>query len=167
MATPDQNSAELMTAYLDAELDAAESEAFESFLAESPEAQKELEDLRKVVQLVGKLERVEAPHDFYDLREAVSQDPAPAGLRARFWTARAAHAAVPGDLHRRDPDRRSAVHDGSARRAAAVGRARHEEHREGRHAAGRAALKRAHASAIDRAPVRADARPLALFACDL
>jgi anti-sigma factor RsiW len=66
MATPDQNSAELMTAYLDAELDAAESEAFESFLAESPEAQKELEDLRKVVQLVGKLERVQAPHDFYE-----------------------------------------------------------------------------------------------------
>jgi anti-sigma factor RsiW len=66
MAIPKENTAELMTAYLDAELDPAESEAFESFLAESPEAQKELEDLRKMVQLVGKLERVEAPPDFFE-----------------------------------------------------------------------------------------------------
>jgi anti-sigma factor RsiW len=64
MAIPKENSAELMTAYLDAELDPAESEAFESFLAESPEAQKELEDLRKMVQLVGKLENAFAPPDF-------------------------------------------------------------------------------------------------------
>jgi anti-sigma factor RsiW len=66
MATPKENSAELMTAYLDAELDPAESEAFESFLADSPEAQKELEDLRKMVQLVGKLEPAFAPPDFYE-----------------------------------------------------------------------------------------------------
>jgi anti-sigma factor RsiW len=66
MATPKESSAELMTAYLDAELDPAESEAFESFLADSPEAQEELEDLRKMVQLVGKLEHVEAPPDFYE-----------------------------------------------------------------------------------------------------
>jgi len=64
MATPKESSAELMSAYLDAELDPAESEAFESFLAESPEAQKELEELRAVMQLVGKLEPVRAPADF-------------------------------------------------------------------------------------------------------
>ena len=66
MANPKESSAELMTAYLDAELDPAESEAFESFLAESPEAQQELEDLRRMVQLVGKLENAEAPPDFYE-----------------------------------------------------------------------------------------------------
>ena len=66
MATPKESSAELMTAYLDAELDPAESEAFESFLADSPEAQRELEDLRLMVQLVGKLEPALAPPDFYE-----------------------------------------------------------------------------------------------------
>jgi anti-sigma factor RsiW len=64
MATPNDNSAERMTAYLDAELDAAESEQFEQFLEESPEARAELEDLRKVMKLVGALGDVEAPPDF-------------------------------------------------------------------------------------------------------
>ena len=66
MATPKESSAELMSAYIDAELDAAEAEAFESFLAETPEAQKELDDLRKMVELVGALQRVQAPEDFYE-----------------------------------------------------------------------------------------------------
>jgi anti-sigma factor RsiW len=66
MATPKESSAELMSAYIDAELDAAEAEAFESFLAETPEAQKELEDLRKMVELVSALQRVQAPPDFYE-----------------------------------------------------------------------------------------------------
>ncbi|HWB78318.1 MAG TPA: hypothetical protein VG755_25305 [Nannocystaceae bacterium] len=70
MATPNDNSArasessELMSAYLDAELDAAEAEAFEKYLDESPEARSELEDLRKLMKLVGSLQPVEAPHDF-------------------------------------------------------------------------------------------------------
>ncbi len=66
MVSRNEQSAELMSAYLDAELDASESEAFESFLAESPEAQAELEDLRKIVQLVSSLPEVEAPDDFYE-----------------------------------------------------------------------------------------------------
>ncbi len=66
MATPKESSAELMSAYIDAELDAAEAEAFESFLAETPEAQKELDDLRKMVELVGALQRVQVPEDFYE-----------------------------------------------------------------------------------------------------
>lgn len=64
MAIPNDNSAERMTAYLDAELDAAEAEQFEQFLDESPEARAELEDLRKVMKLVGSLGEVEAPPDF-------------------------------------------------------------------------------------------------------
>ncbi len=60
------NSAELMSAYLDAELPADEAEAFERHLAESPEAREELEDLRKVMQLVQALPDVDAPDDFYE-----------------------------------------------------------------------------------------------------
>lgn len=64
MATPNDNSAERMTAYLDAELGPAEAQEFEQFLDESPEARAELEDLRKVMRLVGGLAAVEAPPDF-------------------------------------------------------------------------------------------------------
>ena len=55
-----------MTAYLDAELPAEEAEAFESMLADDPAARSELEDLRKVMQLVSSLPEVEAPPDFVD-----------------------------------------------------------------------------------------------------
>jgi anti-sigma factor RsiW len=72
MASPNDSSArasessELMSAYLDAELDPSEAEAFEKYLDESPEARSELEDLRKMMKLVGSLQPVEAPHDFYE-----------------------------------------------------------------------------------------------------
>lgn len=60
------DSGELMSAYLDAELDEAQAQQFERFLDESPEARSELEDLRKVMKLVSSLQPVEAPHDFYE-----------------------------------------------------------------------------------------------------
>ena len=60
------NRAELMSAYLDAELPADEAEAFERHLEESPEARAELEDLRKMLQLVKALPEVDAPEDFYE-----------------------------------------------------------------------------------------------------
>lgn len=66
MATHKHSSAELMSAYLDEELDATEAEAFASYLADSPEAQAELEDLRRVMTLVSGLSAVEAPEDFYE-----------------------------------------------------------------------------------------------------
>ena len=65
MASND-NSAERMTAYLDAELGEEEVEEFERHLAESPEARAELEDLRKMMQLVRGLPEVDAPPDFYE-----------------------------------------------------------------------------------------------------
>ena len=65
MTSPEQ-SAELMSAYLDSELEGEEAEAFDSLLADSPELRDELEDLRKVMQLVAKLPEVEAPEDFAD-----------------------------------------------------------------------------------------------------
>ena len=65
-ATKD-TSAELMTAYLDAELGDEEAAAFEEQLAADPSAQSELEELRKVLSLVATLPaEVEAPPDFYE-----------------------------------------------------------------------------------------------------
>jgi anti-sigma factor RsiW len=66
MSAPKENGAELISAYLDAELDDAESEAVESMLSQSAEARAELEELRKVVALVSALPDVEAPEDFIE-----------------------------------------------------------------------------------------------------
>lgn len=66
MSTPKQSSAEMISAYLDAELDEHESEAFESMLAESPDVRKELEDLQQIVSLVGGLAEPRAPEDFVE-----------------------------------------------------------------------------------------------------
>jgi anti-sigma factor RsiW len=59
-----KQSAELMSAYLDAELPAHEAEEFESMIAGDPAARTELEELRKVMALVASLPDVEAPPDF-------------------------------------------------------------------------------------------------------
>lgn len=66
MATPKESSAEMISAYLDAELDADEAQAFESMLAESPAVREEFEDLQKVVSLMGGLQDIEAPEDFVE-----------------------------------------------------------------------------------------------------
>jgi anti-sigma factor RsiW len=66
MPSPNDNGAELISAFLDAELDEAESEAVQSMLEQSAEARAELEELRKVVALVGALPDVEAPEDFIE-----------------------------------------------------------------------------------------------------
>ena len=60
------SNAELMTAYLDDALEAGEAESFERWLEESPEAKKEVEDLRKLLSVVRELPQVEAPPDFYE-----------------------------------------------------------------------------------------------------
>jgi anti-sigma factor RsiW len=62
----ESNAAELMSAYVDGELDPSQAAEFESYIATSPEAQKQLEELQKLVRLVGGLPAVEAPPDFYD-----------------------------------------------------------------------------------------------------
>lgn len=79
MASPRENSAELMSAYLDAELEPEQAEEFEAYLASSPEARAELEDLRKMLTLVGSLAKDAAPEDFY---EKLSRR-----IRRRAWRA--------------------------------------------------------------------------------
>lgn len=66
MTLPNEHGADLASAYLDDELAEPDAKAFEDLLETSPEALEELEDLRKVISLVGGLREVEAPEDFYD-----------------------------------------------------------------------------------------------------
>jgi anti-sigma factor RsiW len=61
-----EQSADLMTAYLDEELAPEDAAAFESLLEQDPAARSQLEDLRKVLELVAKLPVVEAPAGFAD-----------------------------------------------------------------------------------------------------
>lgn len=66
MPATQDTSAELMTAYLDAELPADEAAAFEEQLANDPETRSEVEMLRKMMSLVQGLPEVQAPPDFYE-----------------------------------------------------------------------------------------------------
>jgi len=66
MPSTQDTSAELITAYLDAELPEEDAAAFEAQLAEDPAARSEVEELRKVMSLVSSLPQIEAPPDFYE-----------------------------------------------------------------------------------------------------
>ena len=59
-------SAEMMSAYLDHELDEGEAAAFEAFLADSPEAQQEMSEMRMMLAAVSQLGTIAAPEDFYE-----------------------------------------------------------------------------------------------------
>lgn len=55
-----------MSAYLDGELSASESAAFEAFLDDEPDARDELDGMRKLLGALGNLPEPEAPPDLYD-----------------------------------------------------------------------------------------------------
>jgi len=79
------SKAELITDYLDDALEGGESESFEKWLADSPEARKELESLQKILSVVRELPDIEAPPDFYEqvskkLRRRRMPEAAKAGL---------------------------------------------------------------------------------------
>ncbi len=57
---------DLMSAYLDEQLDADQTAAFEDYLSGRPEAKEELDDLRKMVELVSELPDMEASPEFFD-----------------------------------------------------------------------------------------------------
>jgi anti-sigma factor RsiW len=60
------SNAELMTDYLDGNLEGAEAESFAKLLESSPEAAREAEALERMLKLVHDLPQVEAPPDFYE-----------------------------------------------------------------------------------------------------
>lgn len=60
------DKADQMSAYLDHELSAEETAEFEEFLESSAEAREEMEDLRRMLQIVGQLGEISAPPDFYE-----------------------------------------------------------------------------------------------------
>lgn len=64
--TTSNDSAARLSAYLDSELDPNELAEVEEFLDSSPDARKEIEELRELLSVVSKLDDVEAPPDFYD-----------------------------------------------------------------------------------------------------
>lgn len=67
MAKPEtDNAEELMSAYLDEELDAEGKSKLEQMLAASPEAQRELSGLQSMLRLVKNLPEEQAPPDFYE-----------------------------------------------------------------------------------------------------
>jgi anti-sigma factor RsiW len=55
-----------MSAYLDEQLSPAEAAEFEAFLESSAEAREEMDDLRKMLAVVGRLAEVKAPPGFYE-----------------------------------------------------------------------------------------------------
>lgn len=63
---PAESNAELMTDYLDDALEGGEAESFAKLLADSPEAAREAEELKRMLSLVRELPPVEAPPDFYE-----------------------------------------------------------------------------------------------------
>ncbi len=60
------NTAELMTAYLDDELDEAQAEHVRSLLESSPEVAEEMDGLQTLLAVVATLPEVAAPPDFYE-----------------------------------------------------------------------------------------------------
>jgi anti-sigma factor RsiW len=67
MSSSENGSAQdRMSAYLDEQLSADEAAAFENYLAERPDVQEELNDLRKVMALVSELPSVETSPEFFD-----------------------------------------------------------------------------------------------------
>ncbi len=66
MSTSTNTGTDLVSAYLDDELEPADAKAFEDLLESSPEVAEELAELQKVISLVGGLGDVQAPEDFYE-----------------------------------------------------------------------------------------------------
>lgn len=66
MSISTNTGTDMVSAYLDDELEPADAKAFEDLLESSPEVAEELADLQKVISLVGGLGKVQAPEDFYE-----------------------------------------------------------------------------------------------------
>ena len=66
MSTSPNTGTDMVSAYLDDELEPADAKAFQDLLESSPEVAEELADNQKVISLVGGLGDVRAPEDFYE-----------------------------------------------------------------------------------------------------
>lgn len=86
MSSTHDTSAEEVTAYLDAELGAEESAAFEARLADDPQVRSEVEELRAMLSLVGTLPDVVAPPDFCEKVAKRIRKRQRFGLDSAAWT---------------------------------------------------------------------------------
>lgn len=66
MSTSPNTGTDMVSAYLDDELEPDDAKAFQDLLESSPEVAEELADLQRVISLVGGLGEVQAPEDFYE-----------------------------------------------------------------------------------------------------
>jgi len=77
---------ELLSAYLDEELDTSAKERMNSFLVGSPEARRALEELRHTKSLFAASPRVSAPSDLLDMIEAQAEQAMQREEKGSFWS---------------------------------------------------------------------------------
>jgi anti-sigma factor RsiW len=73
MSNKEEREMELLSAYLDDELDTKQKEQVSSFLARSPEGRRAVEELRNTKSLFAAFPRITAPTDFLDKLEAQAE----------------------------------------------------------------------------------------------
>ena len=62
----DHSQAELVTAYLDADLSDSQQEEFELMLEKDPDAKREISQMMQMLEMVAALPELSAPQDFYE-----------------------------------------------------------------------------------------------------
>jgi anti-sigma-K factor RskA len=85
MSIKDEREMELLSAYLDEELEGESKERMNAFLATSPEGRKALEELRLTKSLFVATPRISAPTDLLDLLEAKAERAMERQTRQSFW----------------------------------------------------------------------------------
>jgi anti-sigma factor RsiW len=79
-----KSDAELMTAFLDEQLDPADADAFETLLESSPKVREEIDELKRMLEIVSDLAPVEAPPDFLENVSRKLRRRRPAGEQLLF-----------------------------------------------------------------------------------
>lgn len=77
---------ELLSAYLDEELNETQSSDISAFLTQSPEARRALEELRFTKSLFASTPRVHAPNDLLDFIENKAAQTMERAAKPSFWT---------------------------------------------------------------------------------
>jgi anti-sigma factor RsiW len=85
MANRDNESMELLSAYIDGELDPAEEARVNAFLASSAEGRKTVEQLNRTKAMLMSSPPVTAPADFLDAIEAQAEEAQAQFERHTFW----------------------------------------------------------------------------------
>jgi anti-sigma factor RsiW len=85
MSSQEEKDMELLSAYLDEELEDSKREQIGSFLTNSPEARRALEELRHTKSLFSATPRVSAPTDLLDFLESKAEQIMQQEEKKSFW----------------------------------------------------------------------------------